>query len=125
VAVIAVISSLVSSVLLFCVFFDYLAPYTVLGLAGMFRFSKRSATFRFITGSFTVTLCRFACHFLSGILIWGQWAPEGMPVWAYSLAYNGAFLGTDFLISLLAGVLLLQSGALKKLFRRLDKKDGV
>ncbi|UKI35699.1 MAG: energy-coupled thiamine transporter ThiT [Clostridiales bacterium] len=32
-----------------------------------------------------VTFLRFLCHFASGIILWGSYAPEGQPVWIYSI----------------------------------------
>ena len=40
----------------------------------------------------TVTLIRFVCSFLSGVLLWGSYAPEGMNVWVYSLTYNASYM---------------------------------
>ncbi|MBQ7108884.1 MAG: energy-coupled thiamine transporter ThiT, partial [Clostridia bacterium] len=46
-----------------------------------------------------VMMIRFVCHFLSGILIWGVYAPEGTSVWAYSLLYNGGYMLPEIIIS--------------------------
>lgn len=35
---------------------------------------------------------RFCAHFLSGIVFFGEYAPEGTPVWAYSALYNLSYL---------------------------------
>jgi thiamine transporter len=32
------------------------------------------------------------CSFLSGVLLWDSYAPEGMNVWIYSLTYNGSYM---------------------------------
>ncbi|MDR1409803.1 MAG: energy-coupled thiamine transporter ThiT [Oscillospiraceae bacterium] len=36
-------------------------------------------------------LLQYACSFLSGILLWSEWAPESTPVWLYSLTYNATY----------------------------------
>jgi len=42
---------------------------------------------------------RFLCHFLAGIWFWGHFAPEGTPVWLYSLGYQASYLVPEILIS--------------------------
>ena len=39
-----------------------------------------------------MSLIRFVSSFLSGVLLWGSYAPEGMNVWVYSLAYNASYM---------------------------------
>ncbi|MDR1805989.1 MAG: energy-coupled thiamine transporter ThiT [Clostridium sp.] len=41
--------------------------------------------------AFVCGVLQFGCSFLSGIIIWGAYAPEDTPVWLYSLTYNGSF----------------------------------
>jgi thiamine transporter len=50
---------------------------------------------------------RLLCHYLAGVVFWGQYAPEGMSPWIYSLIYNGSYLGIEFLISVLVIWLLI------------------
>jgi thiamine transporter len=35
---------------------------------------------------------RFVCSFLSGVVLWDSYAPEGMNIWVYSLVYNGSYM---------------------------------
>lgn len=42
---------------------------------------------------------RFLSHFLAGIWFWGYLAPEGMPVWKYSLGYQASYLVPEIIIS--------------------------
>lgn len=60
------------------------------------------------------TSLRFVSHFTSGIVFWGQYAPEGQPVWLYSLVYNGSYIGMEaivymFLIPLVARLITLKA----------------
>ena len=109
--------------LVICVIFDYILPFTVLGLAGIFKdlglFKKGEAAF--YIGMVSVVLIRFLCHFITGVAIWGQWAPEGMGKYFYSLAYNGSFLGVDFAICMIVAVLMLRKGEIRKLVGISDK----
>ena len=89
------------------VLLDYVLAYTVLGLAGFFaRFSSKENTGA-VVGALAVTGLRYVCHILSGILIWGVYAPENMPVWLYSLTYNGSYMIPEMIITaVLCGLLV-------------------
>lgn len=46
----------------------------------------------FWVGLLVGTFARFLCHFLSGVVFFASYAPEGTPVWIYSAVYNGSFM---------------------------------
>lgn len=100
-----------------CLLFDYVVPFTVLGLAGVFKkinlFKNREIAV--YVGMTLSVLLRFICHFITGVAIWGQWAPDGMGKFVYSLAYNGSFLSVDFIICIVAAVLMLRKSEIRKL----------
>jgi thiamine transporter len=104
--------------LIICIVFDYIFPFTILGLAGVFYGKFRSTNVDFVVGACAVVFLRFCSHFLTGVYIWGQWAPEGMGKYLYSFLYNGGFLGVDFAILLVVLVLMLKSEEIKKLIER-------
>ena len=93
--------------------FDYIVPFTCLGLAGIFR--RFSPMFGCYTGVLLAALLRFCCHFITGFSIWGQWAPEGMGKYYYSLIYNGQYMLPETVITLVAAVVLLQIPAIRKI----------
>ncbi len=98
-----------------CVILDYIAAFTVLGLAPFFAGCVgKNRRAGFLTGSVAVGALRFLCSFLSGCLLWGSYAPEGMNVALYSFLYNGAYMLPDTII--LAAVVLLLQEKLPKLF---------
>lgn len=72
-------------------FLDYPLSFGALGLAGLYR---RNIAVSCLIGGFA----RFFMNFLSGIIFFGSYAPEGMNVVLYSLAINGAVIGTDTLV---------------------------
>ncbi len=76
-----------------CVLLDYLLAFTVVGLADAFvkPFGKRRLI-GYGVGGVAVCLCRFVCSFLSGVILWGSYAHEGMNVWLYSLIYNASYM---------------------------------
>jgi thiamine transporter len=101
-----------------CVLFDYLLPFTVLGLAGIFTSKSKLGAY---VGMAAVTAARFICHFVSGVAIWGQWAPEGMNKFVYSILYNGSFLALDFAICIAVAIPLLQVRQMRKLLGLSEK----
>ncbi len=73
------------------VLFDYPLPFMAMGLAGISRQ-------HLYLGTGLAFLTRFACHFISGVVFFGSYAPEGMsPVW-YSLVFNATYLVPEMLI---------------------------
>ena len=71
---------------------DYVIAFGVLGLSGTISRKLGGNAVSFAVGAFTALFLRFLCHFASGILIWGSFAPEGQPVWLYSLTYNAGYM---------------------------------
>lgn len=93
------------------VLFDYPLPYIALGLAGYFKNSFSSADnsnenkiINFIKypllPTFIAVFVRFICHYISGVVFFAEYAPEGQSVYLYSLIYNASFLSIDFIICL-------------------------
>ncbi len=102
-----------------CVVFDYLLPFTALGIAGIFHKLKllKSAELNVYLGILAAIFLRFIGHFITGAVIWGQWAPDGMGKYLYSFLYNGSYLGVDFLICVVVSVLMFRKNELRKLVR--------
>ena len=89
-----------------CAALDYVVAYTLLGFSGPIarRFQKQATG---LSAGVLITGCgRLVCSFLSGIVIWGPYAPEGWNVAAYSLAYNATWCLPDTAIALVACLLL-------------------
>lgn len=93
-----------------CILLDYLLAFTVLGMAGYFAgmFGKNKLV-GFACGTVVVCLLRFVCSFLSGWLLWGSYAPEGMSAVWYSLTYNGAYMIPDTIIAAVLVVVLYKT----------------
>ena len=92
------------------VLLDYVVAFGVLCLAGPVYKAlgqKWPARIRLTSAAVFCIFLRFICHFLSGMIIWGVYAPEGQPVWLYSLLYNGAYMLAEGLIS---GLILYAAG---------------
>ena len=108
-----------AGVVVVVVLFDYIVPFTMLGFAGMFRKieMQKLPMFGGYVGVFTVIIIRFICHFITGFTVWGQWAPEGMSKYWYSLAYNGSYLLPELAITIAVSVILLQVPQMRKLLK--------
>ena len=80
--------------LILCVLLDYVLAFALLGGADIIAklFSEKKRLAGYTVGALVVTLVRFICSFLSGVLLWGSYAPEGVNVWIYSLTYNGSYM---------------------------------
>jgi thiamine transporter len=100
-----------------CVAFDYIIPFTVLGFAGMFKKlrPKKFPELGMLLGIITVICIRFVCHYITGFAIWGQWAPEGQSKFIYSLIYNGQYMLPELIITTVAAEILIRIPAVKKL----------
>ena len=112
-----------------CLFFDYLLPFTVLGLAGIFKKFrllrenkngefKELKHFGIYLGLSLAVFLRFVCHFVTGVFIWGQWAPDGMGKFAYSLLYNGGYLLPELILTLVVAAFLISSKQIEKLLEK-------
>ena len=107
------------STIVICVLFDYLVPFTLLGLVGLLR-NVRIGRFRHFGAYLGITLTcvvRFGCHYVTGVAIWGQ---HGLDYgiankFLYSLLYNGAYMLPELVITLILAALLLENSATKKL----------
>jgi thiamine transporter len=86
------------------VLFDYPLPFAALGLAGFFSPTVRGA----VVGTVVAVLARFVFHFVSGIVFFASYAPEGWDPLVYSGAYNAAYLLPSLIVALIAVPLLLR-----------------
>ncbi|HEU4846720.1 MAG TPA: energy-coupled thiamine transporter ThiT [Rubrobacteraceae bacterium] len=87
------------------VIFDYPLAFGALGLAGFFKPTVRGA----ILGTIVAVLARFLCHFVSGVVFFASYAPEGWNPYLYSAAYNAGYLVPSLAIALVVVVVLLKA----------------
>ena len=89
-------------------FIDYFVAFTVVGFAGVFakkvqqRFEggeKTVANAYMVTGILLGSMLRFLCHFATGIIFFGMYAPEDQPIALYSFLYNGSYMLPSAIIS--------------------------
>lgn len=106
-----------------CILFDYILAFTVLGLAGAagcIRYTgddKKNLWIAAIVGTLAVVLLRFACHLVSGAVIWYaldlDWYADDpghivhrYGAWLFSLVYNAGYMVPE-IIETLIGVPVL------------------
>lgn len=77
------------------VLLDYLLAFTVIGVAGFFAGKK----FGIFIGTLVGLGLRFVCHFLSGVILFSSFAPEGMSPIVYSILYNGAYMLPEIIVT--------------------------
>jgi len=79
---------------------DYPLAFGLLGLAGLVAARPLVGVALGIAG-------RFVAHWLSGVVFFAAYAPEGMNAYLYSALYNAAYLVPELVLSTVALVLLL------------------
>ena len=84
-------------------FLDYTIAFGVVGLAGIAR-KINDYVFGFALAVFIGYFARFVSHVLSGILLFGEYAPEGESVIWYSVTYNATYLLPAFILTLIVGI---------------------
>ena len=76
------------------VLFDYPLPCMAAGLAALFPKN-------FIASTISVFAGKFACHFISGVVFFGSYAPEGTSPIIYSLTVNASMIIPEMIICLI------------------------
>jgi len=89
---------------------DYPLASMVLGLAPLISFGRGLK--RVVSGTVASSFLQFLCFFASGIVFFGQYAPEGTPAWRYSAVYNASYLVPEMIISAAIVAYLMRKGAL-------------
>ena len=117
--------AMIGRALIMCLL-DYMAAYTLLGLGGLFRGRVQGHGKALALGSVTALSARYACHVLSGYILFSGWAEwfftqEGFPAWGstlaatlepgmlgfvYSLVYNGLYMVPEMILTAIAAALV-------------------
>ena len=97
-----------------CVLLDYVIAFTIIGFAGIFKKLFKNEYAAVTVGTFAVCIARFACHVLSGAVVWyeitkaGQWndVVNRFGMWTYSLIYNTQYMLPETVITVIATPLI-------------------
>ena len=82
---------------------DYPLAFAMLGLAGLA--ANFSDKWGLIPGIILGTFGRFVCAFVSGVIFFGMYAPEGQNVLVYSAVYNGLYLVPEAIICIVLAMI--------------------
>ena len=91
-----------------CALLDYIIAFGGAGFTGPIAKRFKNRSLGVAVAAVCSGLIRYACSFVSGILIWGAYAPEGTPVWFHSLWYNGAYMIPEIIITAVAAVIVVR-----------------
>ena len=117
--------AMIFKALLMCLL-DYLLAFTVLGLGGIFRNRMKKPSAGLLCGSLVALSARFACHILSGYILFSGWAEwfftqDGFPAWGaslvnslsptalgwvYSVIYNGMYMVPEIILTATVSLIL-------------------
>lgn len=90
---------------------DYLVPFGLLSLAGVFIIKSNQSKGIKITWVVLATtlavFARFLSHFLSGIVFYAADTPAGQPVALYSFVYNIGYLLPSYILVLIVLILFI------------------
>lgn len=89
---------------------DYPLAFGALGLSGFFSKKKHGLLIGYIAG----VLGRYFFAVLSGIIFFGHYAPEGTPVFVYSLSYNATYIVPEAVVTLILLAIPAVAGAMKR-----------
>ena len=97
-----------------CVLLDYVIAFTVIGAAPLFSkaFGQKNQVLRLTgygVGAVIVCILRYVSSVLSGGILWGSYAPEGMNPWVYSLVYNAGYMLPNAILTGICAVLLCKA----------------
>ena len=89
---------------------DYILAFVVLGLSG---FVGRDNKYKILISSIIVVALSVFSNIVSGVYFYGEYAPQGMNVWKYSIVYNLTSTGVVGILSIIV-IMLLPLNKLKK-----------
>lgn len=89
---------------------DYPLAFGSMGLAGLLRNKKNGLVTGYILGIF----CRYLCAVISGVVFFGEYAPEGFSALTWSLWYNLTYIAAEGILT----VIILSIPAVRKMFER-------
>ena len=115
---------LTPAALIACILIDYIAAYSVIGIAGIFGNKGIGAI---IGGTALALVLRFALHFISGVFIfesfgelWNGFSTDN--TYLYSLLYNGAYMLPETVFTTLGALALFKTPSIRALLFKNEEK---
>lgn len=98
------------AMLVVMILFDYILPFTVLGIAGILG---NKSLGKMLSGIVLAVFLRYCCHVISGAAVWHSigklWeAFYTENEWLYSIAYNACYMLPELILTVAAAVVLLK-----------------
>lgn len=90
---------------------DYPLAFGCIGLAGLAPRIIKNLYARTTLAIFIAFFGRAFMHIVSGALFFGEYAPDGMNPFIYSLTYNGILILGEFIITLILSYILITTPA--------------
>jgi len=90
---------------------DYPLAYAALGAFCLLKGKRFGLQASFLAGA----TGRFLCSFIGGIVFFGEFAPEGQPVWIYSAVYNLSYIAPEAVLTLVVLSIPTVSKAIEQL----------
>ena len=81
--------------------------YTWMAVKQKAKGNKGSMVAAIVVGTVIGGLLRYLIHFIGGIVFFASYAPEGQPVWLYSLVYNASYMIPSIILSAIVAAILL------------------
>jgi len=98
---------------------DYAIAWGVIGvLAGLAAKTIKKPQLAVCVGSVVGLLGRYLSSFISGVLIWGSYAPEGQGAVLYSITANGSYMIPEIILTAIVSFTLFSVPALRKMMAR-------
>lgn len=101
--------------ILICMLFDYLVPYSCVGVCSILKKLKLNNKVKILLGVFLVFIINITSFCVSGLTIWSGALPDEINVFKYVIIYNIIFAIPNFLINLIACILLSKFCNIKEL----------
>lgn len=96
--------------LILCLLLDYfLAQFSIVSAAGVNKLLGEKTVVTLGASVLISQLLHFVCVFLSGVLLWGSYAPEGMGAVYYSFTYNGSYCIPESILTTVVAVAIFKT----------------
>ena len=89
------------------IFLDYAIPFTLLGLAGIFKNGMKDKK-EFVYGTLMVCGIRYISHVISGVVVFASFTPEGTNMWVHTfILYNLPYMASSTALCIIVGLLVI------------------
>ncbi len=111
--------------IILCILLDYILPFTVVGIAGVFKNAKliKNRIAKALLGALTAGILRFLSSFFCGAVVWYEitkaldWNEyvHTVGMWTYTFVYNATYMFPDIALTLVAmPFMMMLASSLKK-----------